>query len=115
MVDPNGTEFDPSLYGMTTEYDENGEYKFPEGFDPETNQWLEGYDEARVAWENEYAAAQARWEQHKEQVVKAIEAEANAEDVAPSASNSFSSESSSTGALADDEALAALREKLAGN
>ena len=115
MVDPNGTEFDPSLYGMTTEYDENGEYKFPEGFDPETNQWLEGYDEARVAWENEYAAAQARWEQHKEQVAKAIEAEANAEEVAPSASSSFSSESSSTGALADDEALAALREKLAGN
>ena len=35
-VDPNGTEFDPALYGMVTEYDENGEYKYPEGFDPET-------------------------------------------------------------------------------
>ena len=32
-VDPNGTEFDPALYGMVTEYDENGEYKYPEGFD----------------------------------------------------------------------------------
>ena len=32
-VDPNGTEFDPALYGMVTEYDERGEYKYPEGFD----------------------------------------------------------------------------------
>ncbi|MGO1840029.1 MAG: S1 RNA-binding domain-containing protein, partial [Candidatus Microbacterium stercoravium] len=117
MVDPNGTEFDPSLYGMTTEYDENGEYKFPEGFDPETNQWLEGYDEAREKWEQEYAQAQARWENHKVQVAKAIEAEANADEQAPvgSASSSFSSEAAGAGALADDEALAALREKLAGN
>ena len=36
-VDPNNTEFDPSLYGMTAEYDEEGNYKYPEGFDPETN------------------------------------------------------------------------------
>lgn len=118
MVDPNGTEFDPSLYGMTTEYDENGEYKFPEGFDPETNQWLEGYDEAREAWEQEYAQAQSRWEQHKEQVAKAIEAEENADEApAPAASTSgnFTSEAAGSGALADDEALAALREKLAGN
>ena len=28
-VDPNGTEFDPALYGMLAEYDENGEYKYP--------------------------------------------------------------------------------------
>ncbi|MGI6877488.1 30S ribosomal protein S1 [Microbacterium sp. gxy059] len=116
MVDPNGTEFDPSLYGMTTEYDENGEYKFPEGFDPETNQWLEGYEEARDTWEREYAQAQARWEQHKEQVAKAIEAEANVEETAPAAGGStFSTESNGGGALADDEALAALREKLSGN
>ena len=44
-VDPFGTEFDPALYGMVTEYDEHGEYKYPEGFDPETNAWLEGFDE----------------------------------------------------------------------
>ncbi len=43
-VDPFGTEFDPALYGMVTEYDEHGEYKYPEGFDPETSTWLEGFD-----------------------------------------------------------------------
>jgi small subunit ribosomal protein S1 len=112
MVDPNGTEFDPALYGMVTEYDENGEYKYPEGFDPETNQWLEGFDEAREKWEQEYAAAQARWEQHKAQVAKAAEAEAEAGD--DFGGQSFSSESAGAGTLADDEALAALREKLAG-
>jgi small subunit ribosomal protein S1 len=112
-VDPNGTEFDPALYGMVTEYDENGEYKYPEGFDPETNQWKEGFDEARLAWEAEYAAAQGRWEAHKAAVAKALEAEAAAP--ADSGSSSFSSEvSSGAGTLADDEALAALREKLSG-
>ncbi len=33
-VDPYGTEFDPALYGMTTEYDENGEYKYPRASTP---------------------------------------------------------------------------------
>ena len=56
-VDPFWTEFDPALYGMVTEYDEKGEYKYPEGFDPETKQWKEGFDEQRIAWEAEYAAA----------------------------------------------------------
>ncbi|MFM9745807.1 30S ribosomal protein S1, partial [Streptomyces brasiliscabiei] len=70
-VDPHGTEFDPALYGMTTEYDENGEYKYPEGFDPESGAWLEGFDAQREKWEQEYAAAQARWEAHKVAVAKA--------------------------------------------
>ena len=112
-VDPNGTEFDPALYGMVTEYDENGEYKYPEGFDPETNAWLEGFDAQREKWEQEYAAAQARWEAHKAAVAKALEAEAAAP--AEVGGSSFSSDSSSIGGtLADDEALAALREKLSG-
>jgi small subunit ribosomal protein S1 len=101
---------------MVTEYDENGEYKYPEGFDPETNAWLEGFDEQREKWEQEYAAAQARWEAHKAAVAKALEAEANnagGADV-PSAGGSYTSESSSGGTLADDAALAALREKLSG-
>jgi len=111
-VDPNGTEFDPALYGMVTEYDEHGEYKYPEGFDPETNAWLEGFDEQREKWEQEYAAAHARWEAHKAAVIKALEAEANAP--VETGSSSFSSDSSPVGTLADDEALAALREKLSG-
>ncbi|HQC93701.1 MAG TPA: S1 RNA-binding domain-containing protein, partial [Microbacteriaceae bacterium] len=113
-VDPFGTEFDPALYGMTTEYDENGEYKYPEGFDPETNQWLEGSDEAREKWEQEYAAAQARWEAHKAAVIKAQEAEAAIGEITDVAGASFSSDSAGAGTLADDEALAALREKLSG-
>ena len=117
-VDPEGTEFDPALYGMLTEYDESGNYKYPEGFDPETNEWREGFDTAREKWELDYAAAQARWEQHKIQVKAANEAEANIPDApaaAASESTSFSSEAASAGTLADDESLAALREKLAGN
>ena len=113
-VDPFGTEFDPALYGMVTEYDENGDYKYPEGFDPETNAWKEGSDEAREKWELEYAAAQARWEQHKAAVAKSLEAEAAAPTETSSASSSFTSDSSAGGTLADDEALAALREKLSG-
>ncbi|MCR2827551.1 30S ribosomal protein S1, partial [Microbacterium sp. zg.Y909] len=111
-VDPNGTEFDPALYGMVTEYDENGEYKYPEGFDAETNQWKEGFDEQRLAWEAEYAAAQGRWEAHKAAVAKALEAEAAAG--VDAGAGTYSSDSGSAGTLADDEALAALREKLSG-
>ena len=113
-VDPNGTEFDPALYGMTTEYDENGEYKYPEGFDAESGAWLEGFDAQREKWEQEYAAAQARWEAHKVAVAKALEAEANAPTETTSASSSFTSDLGGGGTLADDEALAALREKLSG-
>jgi small subunit ribosomal protein S1 len=120
-VDPHGTEFDSglaALYGMVTEYDEQGNYKFPEGFDAESGEWLEGFDAQRETWEAEYAAAQARWEQHKAQVLAAEEkgiAEAPASAAAAPTGNSFSSEGASTGTLADDESLAALREKLASN
>ena len=113
-VDAYGTEFDPALYGMVTEYDENGEYKYPEGFDSETNAWKEGFDAEREKWEQEYAAAQARWEAHKAQVAKTLEAEAAAPTENSSASSSFVSDSAAGGTLADDEALAALREKLSG-
>ena len=39
-------EFDPTLYGMAATYDDQGNYIYPEGFDPETGEWLEGYDDA---------------------------------------------------------------------
>jgi small subunit ribosomal protein S1 len=117
-VDPEGTEFDPALYGMLTEYDENGNYKYPEGFDPATNEWREGFDAQREKWELDYAAAQARWEQHKTQVKAALEREASlpsapAAGAADAAATSFASEEvASAGTLADDESLAALRDKL---
>lgn len=116
-VDPNTTEFDPSLYGMTAEYDEEGNYKYPEGFDPETNEWMEGYEAQREAWEEEYAQAEARWKAHKEQVAKALEADTEAAATRPDPAENarYSTESEdSAGTLASDEALAALREKLTG-
>ena len=113
-VDPNSEEFDPSLYGMAAEYDENGNYKYPEGFDPETQEWMEGFDAQREAWEAQYAEAQARWEAHKAQVRKALEEDAEA---APSIEEqaSYSTPVDNEGTLASDEALAALREKLTNN
>ncbi|MFC2557507.1 MAG: 30S ribosomal protein S1 [Pauljensenia sp.] len=116
-VDPASEDFDPSLYGMAAEYDEQGNYKYPEGFDPETNEWLEGYDAQREAWEAEYAAAHARWEAHKAQVAKALEEEQESgAPAAPGGGTSYSSApSEASGTLASDEALAALREKLTGN
>ena len=113
-VDPEGTEFDPALYGMTTEYDENGEYKYPDGFDPETQEWKEGFDSQREKWELEYSAAQERWEAHKKQVA-AMLAEVAAAPAADAPSSTFSSDSASAGALADDAALAALKAQLEGN
>ena len=107
-------------YGMAAEYDEAGNYKYPEGFDPEANEWLEGFDAQREAWEAQYAEAQARFEAHKVQVAKALEADAEAAAAAPAAAEpaptSYSSEEpASAGTLASDEALAELRKKLTGN
>ncbi|AYV27205.1 30S ribosomal protein S1 [Streptomyces sp. CJ_13] len=128
-ADPASVEFDPTLYGMAASYDDQGNYIYPEGFDPETNDWLEGFDSQRETWERQYAEAQTRFEQHQAQVIKSREADeaAAAEGAAAPAAGgnagggagisggSYSSESDETsGALASDEALAALREKLAG-
>jgi small subunit ribosomal protein S1 len=119
------TEFDPTLYGMAAEYDEQGNYKYPEGFDQETNEWLEGYEAQRELWERQYAEAHARWEAHKTQVDEAARADREARDGGDSPA-SYSSETTAAeaavptpdagaeGTLASDEALAALREKLTG-
>lgn len=116
-VDPEGTEFDPALYGMPAEYDDKGNYTYPEGFNVETGEWLEGFDDQRKVWEQQYADAQARWEAHKAQVahmasivVEPVEG-AGAEDDAPAPA---AVEDDQAGTLADDEALSALREKLVG-
>lgn len=118
--DPTSEDFDPALYGMAAEYDEQGNYKYPEGFDPTTSEWLEGYEAQREAWEAQYAAAHDRWEAHRKQVAAAAAADAEAatggESSSGSVPTSYSSASDeATGTLASDEALAALREKLTGN
>ncbi|MQS06761.1 30S ribosomal protein S1 [Streptomyces alkaliphilus] len=124
-ADPMAVEFDPTLYGMAASYDDQGNYIYPEGFDPEANDWLPGYEKQREEWEHQYAEAQTRFEQHQAQVIKSREADAEAEAEAGAAApqagggggggGSYSSDAGEdTGALASDEALAALREKLAG-
>ena len=116
-VDPEGSEFDPALYGMPTEYDDQGNYTYPEGFNPETGEWLDGHDEQRAEWEREYAAAQSRWEAHKAQVahmaamvIEPVEGSSEDDEAPMQASQPEESE----GTLADDETLAELREKLGG-
>ena len=108
--------FDPTLYGMAADYDAEGNYKYPEGFDPETNDWLEGYEKQREEWERQYAEAHARWEAHKTQIESAQEADAEAKADNPSTySSGGAPEEEGPGTLASDEALQALREKLTGN
>ena len=111
-VDIAADDFDPSLYGMTASYDEQGNYIYPEGFDPETNEWKEGFDEQRAAWEAQYAQAHALWEAHKRQVESAESAD---RDAAVEAGTGYVTESPVEGSLASDESLQALRDKLAGN
>ncbi|QPP09418.1 30S ribosomal protein S1 [Streptomyces bathyalis] len=135
-ADPTTVDFDPTLYGMAASYDDQGNYIYPEGFDPEANDWLEGYEKQREEWERQYAEAQQRFEQHQAQVIKSREADEQAAAEGAGAGGgspqpqpggnsgggqgagsggSYSSESNDdSGALASDEALAALREKLAG-
>jgi len=108
--------FDPTLYGMPATYDEHGNYVYPEGFDPETGEWLPGYEKQREEWERQYAEARARWEAHTRQVQNA-RAQANAaaaESAAEKESGGQKSGEAPQGTLATDEALAALKEKLAG-
>src|SRR2546421_669965 len=42
------TEFDPTQYGMAAEYDAEGNYIYPEGFDPDTQEWQEGFGKQRA-------------------------------------------------------------------
>ena len=118
-------EFDPTLYGMAATYDEQGNYVYPDGFDPETGEWLEGYDEQRAAWEEQYAKAHERWEAHVKQQAEAKQAEVEAgEATSYSSGGEPATEQGAAvaeaggeaegGSLASDEALQALREKLTG-
>jgi small subunit ribosomal protein S1 len=83
-------------------------------------------------WERQYSEALTRFEAHQKQIAEARAAEATAaeetsysSDSAPATTSSSTStstgggsssrdDSAATGTLATDEALAALREKLAG-
>jgi small subunit ribosomal protein S1 len=139
------TEFDPALYGMGAEYDDTGNYIYPEGFDPDTGDWREGFESQREEWERQYQAAYARYQQHIAQLQRTAEQEKEAAEAAPANYSSGGPESASdetededrdeavapttdrddpgqgppsasgAGSLASDAQLAALREKLSGN
>ncbi|MDR7087082.1 small subunit ribosomal protein S1 [Aeromicrobium panaciterrae] len=111
-----GDDFDPTLYGMTSSYDADGNYIYPDGFDPETGEWQDGFDEARAAWEKQYAEAHERWEAHKKQIEEAEKAGVEASEAANYSSDTAAGEDApqQEGSLASDEALQALREKLTG-
>src|SRR4029078_4062062 len=64
-------ECDPTWYGMTAEFDEQGNYKYPEGFDAVTEEWIEGHEKQHEEWEKQYTDAHTRWEAHKAQVERA--------------------------------------------
>ena len=108
--------FDPALYGMAATYDEAGNYVYPDGFDPESGDWLPGHEAAQATWEKEYAEAHARWEAHRAQVAEARKADAAAAVESGEAPSTYSSDAPEVaeGTLASDEALQALRDKLTG-
>ena len=115
-----GDDFDPTLYGMPATYDDQGNYVYPDGFDAETGEWLEGYDTQREEWERQYAQARSRFEAHRRQIAEArSKAESGDGEEADTSGGTHTSGtpdrgSSGGGALASDEALAALRDKLSG-
>ncbi len=116
-----GDDFDPTLYGMPATYDEQGNYVYPDGFDAETGEWLDGFDTQREEWERQYAQARSRFEAHRRQIAearsKAESSDGEDGDAASSGTHTSGTPdrgSSGGGALASDEALAALRDKLSG-
>jgi small subunit ribosomal protein S1 len=90
------SHFDPTLYGMAANYDAEGNYIYPEGFDSETNEWLPGHEEKQAEWERQYAEARARFEAHQSQIVEAQKAEAAAGTEEGASSSSATSSTSST-------------------
>jgi len=108
--------FDPTMYGMAANYDEQGNYIYPEGFDPETNEWLPGHEEKQAEWERQYAEARARFEAHQTQVAEAQKADAAATVEEGATGGTITSSTPSTeepqGSLASDAQLEELRRKL---
>jgi len=116
-VNPEGTDFNPALYGLATDFDDQGNYKYPEGFDSATSEWKPGFEDAKAVWEKEYAEAHTRWEEHKKQVAIANELAASLPEAKPEVDSTTTSSSSegaveSAGTLSADESLSALRDKL---
>jgi small subunit ribosomal protein S1 len=114
--DLTGDGFDPTLYGMPATYDEQGNYVYPDGFEPNSGEWLEGFETQRNEWERQYSEARVRFEAHQRHVA---EARRKAQGKDARHANSHTSgppetDDSAGQALTSDEALATLSEKLSG-
>jgi small subunit ribosomal protein S1 len=110
--------FDPTQYGMPAQYDDAGNYIYPEGFDSDTNEWKPGYESQQADWEAQYAKAHERWEAHQKQMTAAQAADAEAAETTSYSSEPAAAtegEPAAGGTLASDEALAELRRKLTGS
>ena len=112
------TEFDPTRYGMAAEYDDQGNYIYPEGFDVDTGEWREGFEAQRETWEREYAEAHVRYSTSRRsgrpRRWMPTPTQARPPPVPRTTRQGGAAPAESSGSLASDEQLAALREKLSG-
>ena len=119
MSTPTADDFDPTLYGMAASYDDQGNYLYPDGFDPETGEWLDGYEEQRRPGSTSTPRLTPAGKRTRSR--SRTPRMRTAPRLAP-ASYSSTTESATAsptpaapeGSLASDEALQALREKLTG-
>ena len=118
-------EFDPTLYGMAATYDDQGNYVYPDGFDPETGEWkprlrassARSGSGSTPRRRSASRRTRSRWTKPRRPTRRPPSRPA-------STPSTYSSETVSRGgrrrgrgcggSLASDEALAALREKLTG-
>jgi small subunit ribosomal protein S1 len=61
---------------MAARYDADGNFIYPEGFDPDTQDWKPGFESQREEWERQYQEAQVRFLAHKKQKSEAKAADA---------------------------------------
>ena len=115
-----GEHFDPTLYGMAAEYDDQGNYKYPEGFDSETGRVARRIREAarpvgaRVRRGPHCAGRRTRSRSRRRSRPSSPRAVTSAADAPSSYASAAEPAKPAEGTLASDEALAALREKLTG-
>lgn len=124
-IDPHSEEFDASYYTAASEFDEDGNYIFPEGYDAKTEEWLPGFEEQKIAWETNYLTAKLSWENHKKFILDLQAKEAQiveeVEEVATKAKSRTRKKASDTesfveadinNTLENNADLAALKEQL---
>ncbi|MDR1447482.1 MAG: 30S ribosomal protein S1 [Candidatus Ancillula sp.] len=131
LIDYSDGEFDPALYGAAQNFDSNGNYIYPEGFDSEKNEWREGFEDQKEQWESNYIKARSIWKEHVDFANRLHEAENKIADTkqddrhsksnrnskrnktSEPAQSSFGEVEDNTTALSENEGLAALKDQLA--